>query len=66
MTKYTREQLIDALCAEHEKYEHDGVEVEPVEEYRSELETLTLEQLIEETSTGEKVLTLDDYMSVLL
>ena len=60
---YTREQLIDALCAEHQQYEEEGYEMDKsLEEQRSYLETLTTEQLIKETVTGDEYLTLEDYM----
>ena len=60
---YTRQQLIDALCAEQMQYREEGYEGEgTMEEFRSHLETLTLEQLIKETVTGDEYLTLEEYM----
>ena len=56
---YSREQLIDALIGEYHAEEADGMEMDmSVDEYRSHLETLTLEQLIKETSwdTEEEIL----------
>jgi len=61
---YTRAQLIDALVAEWEYLCHDDFnpeEDQTPEEYREELQDYTLEQLIEETSTGEGY-TLDEWM----
>ena len=60
---YTRQQLIDALCVEQEQYREEGYEGEgTMEEFRSDLETLTVEQLIKETVTDNEYLTLKDYM----
>ena len=61
---YSREELINALCAEWEYLCHDDFnpeEDQTPEEYREELQEYTLEQLIEETSTGEGY-TLDEWM----
>ena len=60
---YTREQLIDALVAEWEYLCHEDFDPEDQtpKEYREELQDFTLEQLIEETSTGEGY-TLDEWM----
>ena len=60
---YTRAQLINALVAEWEYLCHDDYDPEDQtpEEYREELQDYTLEQLIEETSTGEGY-TLDEWM----
>ena len=60
---YTKAQLIDALVAEWEYLCHDDYDPEDQtpEEYREELQEYTLEQLIEETSTGEGY-TLDEWM----
>ena len=63
--KYSREQLIDALYAEHVQYceEYDLEEGDlPPDEMLAYYKTLTLEELVEETSTDDKYLTLDDYM----
>ena len=61
--KYTKAQLIDALVAEWEYLCHDDYDPEDQtpEEYREELQNYTLEELIEETSTGEGY-TLDEWM----
>ena len=61
---YTREQLIDALVYEWDYLCHDDFDPEndpTTEEYREELQEYTLEQLIEETSTGEGY-TLEEFM----
>jgi hypothetical protein len=60
---YTRAQLINALVAEWEYLCHDDYDPEDQtpEEYREELQDHTLDQLIEETSTGEGY-TLDEWM----
>ena len=61
---YTRAQLINALVAEWEYLCHDDFDPEEdqtPEEYREELQDYTLDQLIEETSTGEGY-TLDEWM----
>ena len=60
---YTKAQLIDALVAEWEYLCHDDYDPEDQtpEEYREELQDYTLDQLIEETSTGEGY-TLDEWM----
>ena len=61
--KYTKEQLIDALVHEWDYLCHDDYDPQDPtpEEYRKEMEELTIEQLIEETSTGEGY-TLDEFM----
>jgi hypothetical protein len=53
--KYTKAQLIDALVAEWEYLCHDDYDPEDQtpEEYREDLIEMTLEELVEETSTGE-------------
>ena len=61
---YTRAQLINALVAEweylcHEDFDPD--EDQTPEEYREDLNEMSLEELIEETSTGEGY-TLDEWM----
>ena len=60
---YTKAQLIDALVAEWDYLCHDDYDPEDLtsEEYRKEMEELTVEQLIEETDTGEGF-TLDEFM----
>ena len=52
----TKEKLIDALCKEYEFLCHDDFDPDKdptPEEYRGHLEYLTIDELIEETSTGE-------------
>ena len=60
---YTRAQLIDALVAEWEYLCHDDPDPDDQtpEEYRKELNEMSLEYLIVETSTGPDY-TLDEYM----
>ena len=60
---YTRADIINALVAEWEYLCHDDSQPDDLspEEYREELQDFTLEQLVEETSTGEGY-TLDEYM----
>ena len=61
---YTKAQLVDALVAEWEYLCHDDYDPEDLtpEEYRKEMQELTIEQLIEETDTDDIGLTLDEYM----
>ena len=61
---YTKAQLVDALVAEWEYLCHDDYDPEDLtpEEYRKEMQELTIEQLVEETDTDSEGLTLDDYM----
>ena len=63
MMNYTKEQLIDALVAEWDYLCHDDYDPEDQtpEEYREDLNKMTIEQLVEETSTGEGY-TLDEFM----
>ncbi len=63
---YTKAQLVDALVREWEYLCHDDYDPEDLtpEEYRKEMQELTIEQLIEETDTESEGLTLDDYMEV--
>ena len=60
---YTRADIINALVAEWEYLCHDDYDPEDQtpEEYREDLQDYTLEELIEETSTGEGY-TLDEWM----
>ena len=55
MSDYSKEQLIDALVHEWDYLCHDDYDPQDPspEEYRKEMELLTVEELIEETSTGE-------------
>ena len=63
---YTKAQLIDTLVREWEYLCHDDYDPEDLtpEQYRKEMQELTIEQLIEETDTDDESLTLDDYMEV--
>ena len=56
-------QLVDALCREYDYLCHDDYDPndDTSEEYRLKMELLTVEELIEETSTGEGY-TLDEFM----
>jgi len=61
---YTKEQLVDALVAEWEYLCHDDYDPEndpTPEQFRKDMEELTVEQLIEETWTDEDF-TLEEYM----
>ena len=60
---YTRAQLINALVAEWEYLCHDDYDEDDQtpEEYREDLIEMTLDELVEETSTGEGY-TLEEYM----
>ena len=60
---YTRADIINALVAEWEYLCHDDYDPEDQtpEEYREDLQNYTLEELIEETGTGEGY-TLDEWM----
>ena len=61
---YTKAQLIDALVAEWEYLCHDDPQDDDMtpEEYREELIQMSLEKIIEETSTDEHF-TLEEYMN---
>ena len=63
---YTKAQLVDALVREWEYLCHDDYDPEDLtpEEYRKEMQELTIEQLIEETDTESEGLTLDGYMEI--
>ena len=63
MRQYTKEQLVDALVHEQEYLCHDDyAEEDPTpEEYRKEMELMTVDDLIEETGTDEGY-TLDEFM----
>jgi diadenosine tetraphosphatase ApaH/serine/threonine PP2A family protein phosphatase len=62
--KYTKEQLVDALQHEYDYLCHEDFDPDvdmTLEEHLEWLNTLTLEELIEETSTDEGY-TLDEFM----
>jgi hypothetical protein len=63
---YTKDQLIEALYNEYSFLCHDDfdpdVDISP-EDYRFLLRDLTIDKLIEETSTDEEY-TLEEYMEV--
>lgn len=63
--KYTRQQLIDALQHEYDYLIHDDFDPDvdmTLEEHLQWLHTLTIEELVEETSTDEDYYTLDQFM----
>ena len=61
--KYTKEQLIDALVREYDYLCHDDYDPDDdtPEEYQLKLECYSVNELIEETSTG-KGYTLEEFM----
>ena len=63
--QYTRQQLIDALVAEYDYLCHDDydpdVDMSP-DEHLAYLDSLSVEQLIDDTGTDAEF-TLDDFMS---
>ena len=61
--KIARADIINALVAEWEYLCHDDYDPEDQtpEEYREDLQNYTMEELIEETNTGEGY-TLDEWM----
>ena len=61
---YTKQQLIDALCAEYDYLCHDDFDPDvddTPEEYRLKLECYSIEDLIVETSTDEHF-TLEEFI----
>jgi|TARA_B100000035_G_scaffold121728_1_gene103483 hypothetical protein len=60
---YSKAQLIDALVTEWEYLCHDDPDPDDQspEEYREDLIEMSLDELVEETSTGEGY-TLEEYM----
>jgi len=61
---YSKQELIDALCAEYEHLCHDDFDpdTDPTpEEYRAHLEYYEYDELVEETTTDEDF-TLEEYM----
>ena len=61
---YTRDQLITALHSEYEFLCHDDFDPDvdmPPSEYLTHLQSLSLDDLIAETSTDD-IYTLDEYM----
>jgi hypothetical protein len=59
---YTRDQLITALCAEFDHLCHDDDADMSPDEYRASLQSMSLDQLIAETTTDD-VFTLDDFIT---
>ena len=65
-TTYSREQLIDALVAEYKWYCHDSYDEEfdnNPDKLRVHLQTLTHEQLIEETATDDVGYTMEEFIT---
>ena len=60
-TQYTRQQLIDALSAEYDTLCQEDPYDMTVPEYITYLDSLSIEQLIDETDTDDNY-TLDEYM----
>ena len=63
---YKREQLIEALCDEYARlfeYNFNEEEGNSPEKYRANVEKLTVEELIQLTTTG-KAFTLDEFMDL--
>ena len=61
---YTKEQLIDALCAEWDYLCHDDFDPDndqTTEEYHEDLIKMSIDELIEETGTGDGF-TLSEFM----
>ena len=61
---YSREELINALCAEWEYLCHDDFDPETdltPDEYREHLKKMEYRELVEETST-DQYFTLEEYM----
>jgi hypothetical protein len=62
---YTKQQLVDALQHEYEYMIHDDYDPDvdmTLEEHLEWLHTLTIQELVEETSTDEDYYTLDQFM----
>ena len=61
--KYNKAELIDALVSEWEYLCHDDYDPEDQtpEEYREDLIEMSIDELVEETSTGEGY-SLEEYM----
>jgi len=65
MMNYTKQQLVDALQHEYEYMIHDDYDPDvdmTLEEHLEWLHTLTIQELVEETSTDEDYYTLDQFM----
>ena len=61
---YTKEQLINALCAEYDYLCHDDFnpDIDPtLDEYFELMEKMSFDELVEETCTDEHY-TLDEFM----
>jgi len=61
---YTREQIIDALCIEHDYLCHDDFDPDndmSSSEYRDYLDPLSHDQLVTETDTDD-IYTLDEFI----
>ena len=63
--EFSRKDIIQALCNEYKclfKDAYDPAVDLSLEEYQSEMEAKTLEELIKETSTDNEFYTIDDFM----
>ena len=62
---FTKEQLIEALTAEYEYLIHDDFDPEEdltLEQYHQSLLTMSIEQLVEETTTDNEYYTLTQFI----
>ena len=62
---FTKTQLIEALTNEYEYLIHDDFDPDEdltLEQYHQQLLTMSIEQLIEETTTDDEIYTLNQYM----
>ena len=65
LVEFSRRDIIQALCNEYNhlfKDAYDPVIDLSLEQYQSEMEAKTLEELIKETSTDHEFYTLNDFM----
>lgn len=63
---YTKTQLIEALTNEYEYLIHDDFDPDEdltLEQYHQSLLTMSIEQLVEETTTDDEIYTLTQYMN---
>lgn len=65
LVEFSRREIIQALCNEYNHLFKDAYDPAidlSLEQYQSEMEAKTLEELIKETSTDHEFYTLDDFM----
>ena len=65
LVEFSRRDIIQALCNEYNHLFKDAYDPAidlSLEQYQSEMEAKTLEELIKETSTDHEFYTLDDFM----